>query len=493
MSEDTRALYQYLGMDDLLPEGGVIASGAAGHDPLRRAVDAAEVALERDPGPLLAALGRVWEGDPSPELLAAYTEQARLALADPLVTRIQLQRIDRTRGGLASSGKPLPDGFDFPYRTDLIPIDPERRKFEEYADWFRWFLHGVRWWGGENLPFIPRVVKAPFRWHNHPAHASRFIYEEPAAGPGSPLRIALFSDFGTGEYQSQYIAEQLTCRHTDMAFHLGDVYYAGQRDELVQYFTAPLSRYASTRPLYVLNENHEMMSGGRHYFDYLDQKRAWWGHTQRQEGSYFAVRRPPLQVVGIDTVWHEQGRWQQPALLSWLESVLREGRERGLVNILLSGQPPYAAGNQDLRALLERDLRPLERAGLIDLWFWGHHHYCALFDRTERTRFIGSCIGHGGFPVKRAKNEQRYHAAAGRDDMPAPMLFFERRARFPAWTGVRQDMSNHGYAVLHAASACELELTYHDWMGYRRCTCVLERSDPRAPMRVRSVIEHDEG
>lgn len=491
MNEDTRTLYQYLGMDDLLSDDSVITSG--GQDPLRAAVDAAQQALDTNPTPLLAALGRVWEGALGPEVVAVYLEQARLALADPMVTRIQLQRIDRTSRGRMSSAAALPDGFDFPYRTDLLPIDPERRKFEEQADWFRWLLHGVRWWAGDNVPFIPRVQKVPFRWHNHPAHPSRFIYEEPAGKPASPLRVGLFADFGTGEYQSHYIAEQLTDKRPDMAFHLGDVYYAGQKNEFVQYFSAPLSRYASTRPFYALNENHEMMSGGRYYFAYLDQKRAWWGKAQQQEGSYFAVRRPPLQVVGLDTAWHTQGRWELPALQSWLASVLRAGRERGLINVLVSGQPPYKAGEKDLTPLLARDVRQLEQAGLIDLWFWGHDHYCALFDRTDRTRFIGSCIGHGGFPIKRGRNEKRYQAAAGRADRPAPVLFFERRARFPAWTGVRQDMSNHGYAMLTAASACEVELTYYDWMGYRRCTCTLGRPEPRAPLTVRSVIEHDEG
>ena len=209
------------------------------------------------------------------------------------------------------------------------------------------------------------------------------------------LEIALFSDFGTGLYHSRYIAKQLVEGRFPYAIHVGDVYYSGRKSEFRKYMTRPLSPLFGATELFLLNSNHEMYSGGKPYFRFLDDKRAAHSDRQKQEGSYFCLRSKRFQILGIDTAYHEDGRFRDPNLLEWLDEKLREGRSNGQTNILLSANHPYEYGKVEFSKLFRDDLGDLI-GDRVDLWFWGNTHYCALFDRGPRIPFHGSCIGHGG-------------------------------------------------------------------------------------------------
>src|SRR6185369_14821956 len=104
-----------------------------------------------------------------------------------------------------------------------------------------------------------------------------------------------------------------------------------------------------------------------------------------------------------------------------------DGRRRGAMNILLSPNEPYDIGKPQLAKLLSEDLAPLFPRGLVDLWFWGNTHYCALYEWSAATPFIGSCIGHGGIPYDRHDESKKHGSATG-------VRFLETEARFPSWT-----------------------------------------------------------
>src|SRR5262249_28007118 len=137
-------------------------------------------------------------------------------------------------------------------------------------------------------------------------------------------------------------------------------------------------------------------------------------------------------------------------------------------NILLSGDQPYEYGKTSLTALLDKDLRhvAIDRE-LVDLWFWGNTHYCALFDRGHGLPFVGSCIGHAGYPYSTMKPNQK---------APAPVPFVETTARFPKWTKLRQDRGNNGYCVLTLLPNGDIGLRYVDWMAHDRCLVKLPRA-----------------
>ncbi|MBJ6766091.1 hypothetical protein JGU66_35505 [Myxococcaceae bacterium JPH2] len=370
----------------------------------------------------------------------------------------------------------LPPDFTFPQRTAEIPIHPERTRFEPLADLRGWLMFCGSAWLKRGT-----VVRAPFRWHFAARSRYRYALREPS--PDHPVEVALFSDFGTGEYPSLYIARQLKLRgeRLEHAIHLGGVFYAGRQGEFDAHVAEPLSPLYETTSLLTLNAGPEMRSGGGSYFRSLDERRGL-GAKQVQEGSYFCLASERFQLIGIDTAYFEPGRYQEPALCQWLEQVLSEGRRRGAVNILLSQGAPYRHDEARMAPLLTEDLKEVLARGWVDMWCWGGTHCGALFDRTPELPFIGLSLGHGGFPYARQVLESPSRL---------PIRFFESRARFPEWTGVRQDRGNHGYCTLLLNADGSLGLRFMDWMGELRCIARLVREGGRGPLGLHRVESED--
>ncbi len=428
--------------------------------PLRpEGVDDLEDQLNSDPEGTLAKARAILDKEITEADLRAIIIQAKMALDSP---ETAVPMIDAELSHMAAAIQ-LPPDFTFKgMNLEEIPINPGSHKFEKVGDALGWLIHAG--------PFIlTQPSKDDFRWHSHPNFSeSKFIYELEEPGQDSPVEIALFSDFGTGLYHSQYIAKQLRTEQFPCAIHLGDVYYAGRRSEFKKHFSSHLDPLLDHTQLFALNANHEMYSGGIPYFESIDKRREDHQGRQRQEGSYFCLRSSKFQIVGIDTAFFGQGRHKEPHLLEWLAKVLDDGRNGGCINILLSSDHPYEYGQTKLSKLLSDDLHLLVHVDkLVDLWFWGNTHYCALFQRTDELPFIGSCLGHAGYPYDRER--------LGKPS-PVPISFLETSARFPKWTEIRQDRGNNGYCVMALNADGSISLRYVDWMSEVRCEATLSRA-----------------
>ncbi|RKH20408.1 hypothetical protein D7Y13_35770 [Corallococcus praedator] len=387
----------------------------------------------------------------------------------------QLQeRLDATERQVRQGTGGLPPDFTFPLKTEEIPIDPTRTRFEPRSDLRGWLLFSGPVW----LEQGAAARQAPFRWHF--GAKSRFLYPLREPEPGQPVEVALFGDFGTGEYTSRYIARQLVMRgeRLDCAVHLGGVFYAGRQGEFDAHVAEPLEPLLATTTLLTLNAAPEMRSGAGAYFRYLDERRGA-GPRHPQEGTYFCLAAERFQLIGLDTAWFEAGRHREPALLQWLEQRLSEGRRRGAMNILLSHAAPYGPDRKRLAPLVEEDLRALvvEREW-VDLWCWGGAQGGALYDRAPGLPFLGASLGHGGFPYER--KDTPTHPVA-------PVRFFESWPRFPEWTGVRQDRGNHGHATLWLHADGTATLRYTDWMGQVRCEATLARQGTKGPVTLKQL------
>ena len=432
--------------------------------------DQLEMELNENPEATLARAREVLDEDITETELRWRIHQARLALKSP-GTAVDFIAAESFHMAAATE---LPAGFEFD-GMDLaaIPINPGDTKFETVGDALGWLVNAG--------PFVlVKPSKAKFRWHSDPAFAqTKFMYSMAEPTDAAPLEIALVSDFGNGRYHARYIAKQLQTKRFPVAIHLGDVYYAGRRSEFEEFFAAPLDPILPHTQLFALNSNHEMYSGGKPYFEFLDKRRSSHGQIQKQEGSYFCLRSSKFQIIGIDTAYFGHGRYKEPALLEWLKKTLQEGRQTGSINILMSADHPYEYGDTDQTKLLRKDLDDLVlRDDLVDLWFWGNTHYCALFDRSSATPFVGSCIGHGGYPYDRQKPGK---------PTPAPIKFLETAARFPEWTDLRQDRGNNGYCVMVLKNDGTITLKYIDWMNHLRCEATLSRSQVTGKLTVASV------
>jgi hypothetical protein len=184
------------------------------------------------------------------------------------------------------------------------------------------------------------------------------------------------------------------------------------------------------------------------------------------------------QILGIDTQYYGGGRYRNNELLAWLRTRLAEGRQSGLTNIVVSSDHPYSYGKTSMADLFF-DVASLVED--IDLWFWGNTHYCALFSPGPAIPFIGSCVGHGGYPYGTEHS-------GGATPPGVQVRFVETRSRFHKWPAIRPDRGNNGFCML-TMSATALELRYIDWMKNLRCTAILIRgNDGRLTMG--SVTEH---
>ncbi|MCC7178238.1 MAG: hypothetical protein IT177_07595 [Acidobacteria bacterium] len=362
----------------------------------------------------------------------------------------------------------LPPEHRFPgYDHEAIPIFPHRTVFETAADGPAWAATAAAAW----------LFRAFTRKPKLPKPAENAVY--PLVARDGQTTVALFSDWGTGYYHSRYIAAHIARMGVAQAIHLGDVYYIGSQSQFDDQVTPVLEPLLKQMPVYMLNANHEMDSEGIPYFKYLRHKQAQGRKRgfakQPQETSYFCLRNDGYQVIGIDTAYHEAGRYEgKDGLKTWLGARLEEGRDAGLTTVLLSQNEPYARKKgsggvaiHERRDLLEKDLRVFVDAGLIHAWFWGDEHYAALYEVNDVMPFVGSCVGHGGYPfgVK--------HDDAGPNDL-VRKVWAETGSRFEGIAGLRQDRGNNGFCHM-TLGADGIALRYIDWRFRTRKEAVLTR------------------
>ncbi|MGN6110746.1 MAG: AAA family ATPase [Kofleriaceae bacterium] len=315
-------------------------------------------------------------------------------------------------------------------------INPNEHHLELCDPWW-WRL--IRDGAVETSQLWPRRL-APFIEHGP---GRTFLYQ----CPERIEKVALLSDLGVGRYPSQCIANQLDARAYPYVFHLGEL----SGDPRL------IDRLLGRSVLFRVPGSLDLYRGGVAYQTYLETELA----SQRvlQQGSYFCMRFPRHQVVGIDVDWNGPRRFQRQQSRDWLTEVLDTGRALALTTILLTNRAPFRYGAPSAAALHD-DLRPWSDHGDLDLWFWGEDPYGALFDRdVDKAPFIGSCIGHGGFPGRTQ--------AAGEPSYVSP-TWVELAPRFPAETGLRPDLGNNGWVELTMLDSGGVELLYLDWLGDRR-------------------------
>jgi len=445
---------------------------------------AMEKDLKERPEDFLAYFRQQYNYPLSEEEIRGVLSEAREAFDHPEQFLEKLRQArppspgERTRGG-------KPEKPKVPARLMLYPdidIDPDNHKFEKRldADALGWlFNSGSAYFRLQMLPHLfPPIPKARFRLHTESQFPSGFKYEmKDRQGrpfdPNQKISVALFGDFGTGLYHSFYIARHLAGLNPDYAIHLGDVYYSGRPKEFELHFNQPLEPVIKNSRFFAMNANHEMYSGAFPYFHHIVERRkskkGW--VAQEQEGSYFCLWNQKYQIIGIDTAYHENGRHAVTELNAWLGERLHEGKAASppRTNILLSPNEPYVLGKEYFGPLYN-DLAEFIHADLIDFWFWGNTHYCALFDKTDKAPFIGSCIGHAGHPIyldeiKAAEAKHKEFAHKGGEVPPARWVDLSSKfpEDIPGWKNPRPDLGNHGYCLMELEGD-KIRLTYYDWL-----------------------------
>jgi hypothetical protein len=298
------------------------------------------------------------------------------------------------------------------------------------------------------------------------------IHPLTAGGEGDAVRVAIAGDWASGTDEAAAVADAIGGFRPHFTLHLGDTYYVGEEAELRAAFLGePLGRCAPTcwprgsRGSFALNGNHEMYARGCAYFDVLLPALGCVGGPP-QGASFFCLENAHWRIVALDTGYNSVAwplleelplRPFAPACdlnrtqLRWLRETLRLGADaRGVV--ILTHHPPCSR-YADACPAAARQLRQRLRGPV--LWFCGHEHRLAVYDRCSRHGGIESwCrnVGHGGMPV-----ELEPRVA----DERVPLLYTDTR-RYPNDEGI--EVGYNGYAALTFSGAA-LHVEYRDLHG----------------------------
>ena len=290
---------------------------------------------------------------------------------------------------------------------------------------------------GHLAAWVPHVIRYWF----HKKYAFR-DYTTQGKGNGicrmaDRATLSLAGDWGTGTDEAEKVARCIHRFDPDYTIHLGDVYYVGDETEIRENFLGEAT--SSYRPVkwpmgklasFALSGNHEMYARGNGYFQSILPKMGTrisgqhWG--EGQWASFFCLENSYWRIIGLDTGYNATGfdwgrlpvlgksKWLRQSvhlkprcdfpdpLLRWLtETINPDADKRGL--ILLTHHGCYSAFSEwyqiPARQLAQIIHRPV-------IWFWGHEHKLAIYDRynvRDGIEAYGRCIGHGGMPVERGE------------------------------------------------------------------------------------------
>lgn len=253
--------------------------------------------------------------------------------------------------------------------------------------------------------------------------------QNPVFSLGTKTRLAMIGDWGTGEDVARNVLEQIAVLKPDVLIHLGDIYYAGTKDEARNNFLDICHSILGDIPCYSLCGNHDMYSGGAGYYWLLDQI--------GQKASYFCLKNDDWMFIGMDTGFHDNNPLNISTNMTKLVS------EHGWSEAAWHLDQIKSAGSRKLVFLSHHQLfSPFSSVGSVDgvayaynpnlneafasvlprveWWFWGHEHTFGVFAPYIGLR-RGRCVGASAVPV--FSDQQQYATASGLktlDGLPMP-------------------------------------------------------------------------
>lgn len=263
------------------------------------------------------------------------------------------------------------------------------------------------------------------------------------------VKISIAGDWGTGTEEAEDVACAIQRFNPHFTLHLGDVYYVGNPASVNENCLGirnpnnnydPVTWPLGSRGSFALNGNHEMYANGGGYFDVLLPElglRRAIGTTSGQQTSFFCLENKYWRIIAIDTGYNSMGvpilshipiindipgiggNCKLPDdLMEWMGRVVNPGQDqRGL--IILSHHQNYSA----FQNCYKKPAQQLWDAGIARpvLWFWGHEHRLAGYDRygTCDLKSFARCIGHGGMPIDRGSPQHD----------PPPVFYDDRQAK----------------------------------------------------------------
>jgi hypothetical protein len=213
-------------------------------------------------------------------------------------------------------------------------------------------------------------------------------------------RIALMGNWATGRYGAQVIAGTLRAEGGfSLILHLGDVFRVGRPSEVQKHFLKLWPFHPGTVSR-ALNGNHDMLSGGKGYFNVLLP-------ALKQPSSYFACASSHWLFIGLDTAFDDETLEAEQR--DWLEATLARAEGRRVV--LFSHHYLFSAVDRRLPRKLHRSVAPLLARYPVAAWYWSHDLQAVIYDPSPAHGGMRArSAGHGGVPVRRRRETARLPA-----------------------------------------------------------------------------------
>jgi Calcineurin-like phosphoesterase len=316
----------------------------------------------------------------------------------PLVSMVQSHLED----ALSEAGVPDPDAHAGPLSRVVHAVERDLHIapgsfMPDDPDWYVFIAKGV----------LERLAEGNAPFNETPAE-----YD----GLADDARLVVVGDWGTALPRARHvavlmqekIAEALAGGRQVHVLHLGDVYYSGLESEdkgrFLDLWPVTPEQAAAGVTSWSLNGNHDMYSGGIGYFGTLlrDPRFQAQRSPDGKPTSYFRLRSPSWDFVGLDTAWDSDvtsaghvGVLQDPQG----RYVARTAAESPRRLVLFSHHQLVSFYDQaDLGPALPAKLAPVLHGDRVTAWWWGHEHRAIAYAAASGVRYP-RCLGNGGVPI----------------------------------------------------------------------------------------------
>ena len=321
--------------------------------------------------------------------------------------------------------------------------------------------------------------------HGDPMYRDEDIpaYALPPGKSPDVLTVGLLGDWGTGAPEADTVLRTMVEEFDpDVIVHVGDVYYAGTKDENRENYLRALNDVRAKKrpiPVYGVPGNHDYYNGGSGFYEVQIAEVNGDGlappGTPVQTTSYFCLQNDSWQLQGMDTGYHDHDLFQvaqdytklRDSEAAWYRRMLEDAGDRKV--LLFSHHQLFSAFanigtkekgthqdnyNQDLLDVFG----PYLDKGEITAWFWGHEHLLEIYDPYVGLD-KGRCVGHSAFPILALQDpyEVKYPQV--------PLAPSQHDGQDFIKLGVSDEVYNHGFVILGLSTDRTGKANYFEMAG----------------------------
>ncbi|MEZ4294837.1 MAG: hypothetical protein R3B70_07660 [Polyangiaceae bacterium] len=217
--------------------------------------------------------------------------------------------------------------------------------------------------------------------------------EEPWRTIGDVARVAIFGEYGTGQFGGTACAESMaTARPAfDALIHLGDSHCPMLPVEPEERFLGAWPAAPEALSI-ALCSSQEMASGARGYFEAIRSARFG------QPSSAVAIENRYFVIACLDSAYSEGDLAGDQA--GWVLRLSERARARGQRLVLMSHHGPMSLFEPHARAMVSA-LGGVLRERRVLSWYWAHERRAVVFEMHEGWGLFGRCVGNSGNPARR--------------------------------------------------------------------------------------------